>query len=297
MKGFFTGSATAMITPFYTGGGVNFEAFGNMIEYQIANGTDALVVLGTTGEPATMTEDEKTAVMKYAKQRVAGRVKLIFGTGSNSTAKAVAATKLAEELGADGVLAVTPYYNKCTQKGIVEYYKAVCAATSLPVIAYNVPPRTGVNILPAAAEELSYIPNMAGIKEACGNMEQICETMRLIRPRMDLYSGDDNLNIPIMAIGGAGLISVASNIAPAQIKDVAAAMQKRRLERANKIHEKLLPMIDACFVEVNPIPVKAGCNMIGLEAGVPRPPLTELEDEHKKLMKKCLKSAGIKTVC
>ncbi len=294
MKNFFCGSATAMITPFYDNGGVNFEAFGRMIEYQIENGTDALVVLGTTGEPATMTEDEKTAVMKFSKERVAGRAKLIFGTGSNCTAKAVEATKRAEELGADGILAVTPYYNKCTQKGIVEYYKAVCAATSLPVIAYNVPPRTGVNILPATAEELSYIPNMAGIKEACGNMEQICETMRRIRPRMDLYSGDDNLNIPIMAIGGAGLISVASNIAPKQIKEIAECMRKCKLERANKLHEKLLPMIDACFVEVNPIPVKAGCNMIGLDAGIPRAPLTELEDEHKKLMKKCIKAAGIK---
>ena len=294
MKNFFSGSATAMITPFYDNGGVNFEAFGRMIEYQIENGTDALVVLGTTGEPATMTEDEKTAVMKFSKERVAGRAKLIFGTGSNCTAKAVEATKRAEELGADGILAVTPYYNKCTQKGIVEYYKAVCAATNLPVIAYNVPPRTGVNILPATAEELSYIPNMAGIKEACGNMEQICETMRRIRPRMDLYSGDDNLNIPIMAIGGAGLISVASNIAPKQIKEIAECMRKCKLERANKLHEKLLPMIDACFVEVNPIPVKAGCNMIGLNAGIPRAPLTELEDEHKKLMKKCIKAAGIK---
>ena len=295
MKGFFYGSATAMITPFDENG-VNFTAFGNMIEYQIANGTDALVVLGTTGEPATMTEDEKVAVMKFAVEKTAGRAKLIFGTGSNCTAKAVEASKRAQELGADGILAVTPYYNKCTQKGIVEYYKAICSAVDIPVIAYNVPPRTGVNILPATAEELSYIPNMAGIKEACGNMEQICETMRRIRPRMDLYSGDDNLNIPIMAIGGAGLISVASNIAPAQIKQVADLMAKCKLAKANKIHEKILPLIDACFVEVNPIPVKAGCNMIGLDAGVPRAPLTELEDEHKKLMKKCLKAAGFK-VC
>lgn len=293
MKGFFYGSATAMITPFDENG-VNFTAFGNMIDYQIVNGTDALVVLGTTGEPATMTEEEKVAVMKFAKEKVAGRAKLIFGTGSNCTAKAVEASKRAEALGADGVLAVTPYYNKCTQKGIVEYYKAICSAINIPVIAYNVPPRTGVNILPATAEELSYIPNMAGIKEACGNMEQICETMRRIRPRMDLYSGDDNLNIPIMAIGGAGLISVVSNIVPAQIKQVADLMAKCKLAKANKIHEKILPLIDACFVEVNPIPVKAGCNMIGLDAGIPRAPLTELEDEHKKLMKKCLKAAGLK---
>ena len=285
MKNFFKGTATAMITPFAADGGVNFDSFGRMIEYQIAGGTDALVVLGTTGEPATMTEEEKTAVMKFAAERAKGRVKLIFGTGSNCTAKAVEATRRAEELGADGILAVTPYYNKCTQKGIVEYYKAVCAATKLPVIAYNVPGRTGVNIKPAAAEELSYIPNMAGIKEACGNMEQICETMRRIRPRMDLYSGDDNLNLPILAIGGAGLISVVSNIAPKQVKEMAEAMAERDLDRANAIQDRLLPLIDACFTEVNPIPVKAGCSMIGLDAGVPRAPLTELEDEHKAIMK------------
>ncbi len=296
MKNFFKGTATAMITPFAADGGVNFDSFGRMIEYQIAGGTDALVVLGTTGEPATMTEEEKTAVMKFAAERAKGRVKLIFGTGSNCTAKAVEATRRAEELGADGILAVTPYYNKCTQKGIVEYYKAVCAATKLPVIAYNVPGRTGVNIKPATAEELSYIPNMAGIKEACGNMEQICETMRRIRPRMDLYSGDDNLNLPILAIGGAGLISVVSNIAPKQVKEIAEAMAERDLDRANAIQDRLLPLIDACFTEVNPIPVKAGCSMIGLDAGVPRAPLTELEDEHKAIMKKCIEEAGLK-VC
>ena len=208
MKGFFKGTATAMITPFYKDGGVNFEAFGKMIEYQIAGGTDAIVILGTTGEPSTMLDEEKVAVMQYSVKKIDGRAKIIFGTGSNNTANAVAASKRAEELGADGLLCVTPYYNKCTQKGIIEYYKAICGAVKIPVIAYNVPARTGVNILPATAEELSKIPNIAGIKEACGNMEQICETMRRVRPYCDVYSGDDNLNLPILAIGGAGLISV-----------------------------------------------------------------------------------------
>jgi 4-hydroxy-tetrahydrodipicolinate synthase len=293
MKGFFKGSATAMITPF-TDNGVNFDAFGEMIEYQIANGTDLLVILGTTGEPATMTEEEKVAVMKYAVQKIGKRAKVVFGTGSNNTAKAIEASKLAESLGADGLLAVTPYYNKCTQKGIVEYYKAICSSVNIPVIAYNVPPRTGVNIQPATAEELSYIPNMAGIKEACGNMEQICETMRRIRPRMDLYSGDDNLNVPILAIGGAGVISVASNIAPKEVKEVADLVAACKLDEANEIQERLLPLIDACFIEVNPIPVKAGCNMIGFDAGTPRAPLTELEDAHKKVMQDCILKAGIK---
>ncbi len=294
MKGFFKGTATAMITPFYKDGGVNFEAFGKMIEYQIAGGTDALVILGTTGEPSTMLDEEKVAVMQYSVKKIDGRAKIIFGTGSNNTANAVAASIRAEKLGADGLLCVTPYYNKCTQKGIIEYYKAICGAVKIPVIAYNVPARTGVNILPATAEELSKIPNIAGIKEACGNMEQICETMRRVRPYCDVYSGDDNLNLPILAIGGAGLISVVSNIAPKEVKQVAEYVFACDLEKANAVQDKLLPLIDACFTEVNPIPVKAGCDMLGLNAGVPRAPLTELEDAHKKILKDCIHNLGIK---
>lgn len=294
MKGFFKGTATAMITPFYKDGGVNFEAFGKMIEYQIAGGTDALVILGTTGEPSTMLDEEKVAVMQYSVKKIDGRAKIIFGTGSNNTANAVAASKRAEKLGADGLLCVTPYYNKCTQKGIIEYYKAICGAVKIPVIAYNVPTRTGVNILPNTAEELAKIPNIAGIKEACGNMEQICETMRRVRPYCDVYSGDDNLNLPILAIGGAGLISVVSNIAPKEVKQVAEYVFACDLEKANAVQDKLLPLIDACFTEVNPIPVKAGCDMLGLNAGVPRAPLTELEDAHKKILKDCIHNLEIK---
>lgn len=296
MNGFLNGTATAMITPFYTGGGVNFDALGKMIDYQIENGTDVLIILGTTGEPSTMTEEEKIAVMKFSVQHTAKRAKIVFGSGSNCTANAVKASVLAQELGADGLLCVTPYYNKCTQKGIIEYYKTICENVTIPVIAYNVPGRTGVNILPATAEELAKIPNMAGIKEACGNMEQICETMRRIRGKMDLYSGDDNLNLPILAIGGAGLISVASNIAPKQVKEVYTFVKQGKLDQANELEDRLLPLIDACFTEVNPIPVKYGCNQIGLSAGIPRAPLTELEDEHKKIMDEAIKFAGIESV-
>ena len=296
MVGFFKGLGTAMVTPFTADGKVNFQSFANMIEYQIAGGADMLLVLGTTGEPPTMTVDEKVALMSFAAEKVAGRAKLVFGCGSNSTAHAVEMAKKAEAIGADGLLAVTPYYNKCTQRGIVEYYRAICEAVSLPVVAYNVPPRTGVNILPATAEALADIPNMAGIKEACGNMEQICETMRRVRGKMDVYSGDDNLNVPILAIGGVGLISVVSNIAPKECKQVYEYMAAHDLDRANELEDKLLPLIDACFVEVNPIPVKYGCNVIGLEAGLPRPPLTELEDAHKKIMDECIKNLGLKKV-
>lgn len=282
-----------MITPFCQSG-VNFDALGEMIEYQIANGIGALVFLGTTGEPSTMTDGEKVAVMEYSVKKIRGRAKIIFGTGSNCTASAVRASVRAQNLGADGILCVTPYYNKCTQKGIAEYYRTICSAVKIPVIAYNVPARTGVNILPPTAEEIAKIPNLAGIKEACGNMEQICETMRRVRPYTDIYSGDDSLNVPILAIGGVGLISVVSNIAPKEVAKVAELMFKCDLKGANELQDRLLPLIDACFSEVNPIPVKAGCNMIGLNAGAPRAPLTGLEEAHVKIMKECIESLGLK---
>ncbi len=295
MTGFCNGILTAMITPF-TDNGVNFEEFGKMIEYQIEGGTDALVVLGTTGEPATMTEDEKTETIKFAVKKAAGRIKIIVGTGSNNTAKAVAASIQAEKLGADGVLAVTPYYNKCTQKGLFDYYKAICDAVKIPVIAYNVPSRTAVNILPETAEKLASLPNMAGIKEASGNMAQVCETMRRIRGKMDLYSGEDFLNLPMLAIGGAGLISVTSNIAPALVKKMYTLVKQNKLDEANAVQDFLLPLEDACFLEVNPIPVKAAYNMLGFKAGVPRAPLTELEDCNKAKLLEEIKKAGLKTV-
>ncbi len=295
MTGFFEGIGTAMITPF-TEKGVNFEEMGRMIDYQAEGGADAIIVLGTTGEPATMTEKEKEDTIKYCVQRNAGRMKLIVGTGSNDTAKAVAASERAARLGADGILAVTPYYNKCTQNGLYLYYKAICESVSLPVIAYNVPSRTSVNIMPETAERLCDIPNMAGIKEASGNMAQVVETMRRIRGKMDLYSGEDFLNLPMLAIGGAGLISVASNIAPSLMKQMWTCVKNNDLKKANEIQDFILPLEDACFIEVNPIPVKAGYNMIGFDAGIPRPPLTELEPAHKEILKKAIENAGVKTV-
>ena len=295
MVGFCNGILTAMITPF-TDNGVNFEEFGKMIDYQIDGGTDALVVLGTTGAPPTMTQDKKTEVLKFAVKYAAGRIKIIIGTGSNDTAKAVAASQRAEKLGADGVLVVTPYYNKCTQKGLLEYYKAVCSAVKIPVIAYNVPSRTAVNILPETAEKLADIPNMAGIKEASGNMAQVCETMRRIRGKMDLYSGEDFLNLPMLAIGGAGLISVTSNIAPALVKKMYNLVKENKLDEANEVQDFLLPLEDACFLEVNPIPVKAAYNMLGFNAGVPRSPLTELEPKNKDILREQIKKAGLKGI-
>ena len=293
MVGFLNGVATALITPFDKKG-VNLTELGKLIEFQIEGGADALVILGTTGEPSTMTEDEKTEVIKYSVKKANERIKIIVGTGSNDTKKAIAASKKAQSLGADGVLAVTPYYNKCTQNGLYLYYKEICEAVNIPVIAYNVPSRTGVNILPETAERLAQIPNMAGIKEASGNMAQVCETMKKIRGKIDLYSGEDILNLPILAVGGSAVISVTSNIAPALVKKVYTLVKENNLEEANEVQDDLIPLINACFIEVNPIPVKEACNLLGFNAGTPRSPLTELEDKHKTVLFSAMKNAGVK---
>lgn len=291
MLNFLKGSATAMITPF-TKDGVNYDAFARMIEYQIENGTDALVVLGTTGEPATMTEEERDAVIRFTVDKVAGRVKVIIGSGSNCTAHAVETSVKAEKLGADGLLVVTPYYNKCTQNGIYEYYKAINDAVNIPIICYNVPPRTGVNIQPATMAKIAELKNIAGVKEACGNMEQIMHTIREVRGKCDVYSGDDHINVPILAVGGSAVISVVSNILPKEIKEIYNLVQKGDLQSAATLQDKLLPFTDAMFVEVNPIPVKAAADMIGLDGGIPRAPLTELEPLHKQQVKDCLIELG-----
>jgi len=281
-----------MVTPFDVGG-VNFEEFGRMIDRQIESGVNALVILGTTGEPASMTEAEKEKTVAFAIERADKRVKIIAGTGSNCTAKAVADSIRAEKLGADGIIAVTPYYNKCTQNGVFLYYREICKSVKIPVIAYSVPSRTAVNILPETAERLAEIPNMAGIKEASGNMAQVCETMRRIRGKIDLFSGDDFLNLPILAVGGAGLVSVISNIVPKAVKKLYDLVKENRLEEAGALQDFLLPLTDACFTEVNPIPVKEAYNMLGINAGVPRPPLTELEEKNKKILFAALADAGL----
>ncbi len=293
MLNFLNGTATAMITPFGKDGKVNFDAFGKMIDFQIENGTDALVILGTTGEPATMSEEEKTEVMNFSVKKIAGRAKIVFGSGSNCTAHAVRASKQAEKLGADGLLVVTPYYNKCTQNGLYEYYKTIADCVNIPIICYNVPPRTGVNILPATMKRIAEIENVAGIKEACGNMEQIVTTARMIRGKCDLYSGDDHLNLPILAVGGAGLISVASNILPKETKQMYEFVKAGDLAAANAIQDKMLPVIDNLFTEVNPICAKAAADMIGLDGGAPRAPLTVIEPAHADALRRALKEFGL----
>ncbi len=280
-----------MVTPFGADGEVDLGRFGEMTEYQIQGGVSALVVLGTTGEPATMSEDEKSKLIKYAVERAAGRVKIIVGVGSNDTKKAAFQARRAEELGADGVLAVTPYYNKCTQDGLILYYRAICEATRLPVIVYNVPGRTGVNLLPATMARIAELPTVAGIKEASGNMAQVMETMRLIRGKCDLYSGEDALNVPILAVGGTAVISVVSNLLPAEVSMLAEAVLARKLYTANALSDRLAPLVKACFTEVNPIPVKAAMKLIGLDAGDPRPPLTPLSEEKLGMLREALSIA------
>lgn len=291
MKPLFYGSATALITPF-TDTAIDFESYEKMIEFQIENGTDALVVLGTTGEPSTMTEAEKHEIIEFAIKKIAGRVPTIIGTGSNNTDYSIKLSIAAEKAGADGVLAVTPYYNKCTQNGLVEYYRAITEKIGIPLICYNVPARTGVNILPQTMAKIAELKNVDGIKEACGNMEQICETMRLIRGKSNLYSGDDNLNLPMLAIGAAGLISVASNIVPKEVKAVCEYVRQNRYDLANELTDRLLPVIDALFYEVNPIPAKAAAKLIGLCNGIVRAPLTELEPHNLERLKTALKNFG-----
>lgn len=287
MKGFFKGVATALITPF-SENGVNFHTLEELIERQIAAGASAVVILGTTGEPAAMTEEEREQALRFAVRRVNGRIKVIAGAGSNCTANAVSAAKMCEDAGADGLLAVTPYYNKCTQKGLVAYYEAIANASRLPLIAYNVPSRTGVNILPETMARIAEIPSVAGIKEASGNMAQVMEISRLIRGKCDLYSGEDALNLPVLAAGGAGVISVVSNLAPRRVKALCDAVFAGRLSQAQAISDSLLPLTKACFTEVNPIPVKEGMNLLGYDAGLPRAPLTPLEEGNRRILQEAL---------
>ena len=292
MKGFFKGSATALITPFDEKG-VNYDVLGQLIEYQIENGTDAIVFLGTTGEPSTMSFDEEHVLMEYAVKKVAKRVKVIFGCGSNCTADAVMTAKAAEKFGADGLLAVTPYYNKCTQNGLVEYYKTICEAVSIPVIAYNVPGRTGVEIQPATMAKIADIPNIAGIKDAGGNMSKTMETFRLVREKCDVYSGEDALNFPILAVGGAGVISVVSNAAPKQMKTLCDLIFQGNLQEAAKLNDEILPFANACFIEVNPIPIKEAMNLLGFNAGKPRAPLTVMEEVNREKLIAAMKNFNL----
>lgn len=278
----FKGSGTAIITPF-DDDGVNYRTFGQLIDYQINNGTDALVVLGTTGEPSTMTDEEKSQVIEFAVDYVNGRIPVIAGVGTNNTATCIKNAKVAASIGADALLVVTPYYNKCTQKGLVQHYYAIADSTDLPVIVYNVPSRTGLNILPQTYLELSKHPNIVAIKEACGNIEQICKTAALVKDKMAIYSGDDACILPVLALGGMGVISVVANAVPNLISNLCKSFFEGDLQTAQELQFKILPLFEVLFSEVSPIPVKAAMNLLGFDCGVPRLPLTESENKEKIL--------------
>lgn len=290
----FRGAGVALVTPFKEDESINFEALEKLIEMQIEGHTDAIIVCGTTGEPATMTEEEKIACIDFVVKKVNHRVPVIAGTGANCTRVAVEMSKKAEALGVDGLLVVTPYYNKATQEGLYQHYKAIAAETSLPIIMYNVPSRTGCNILPETAVRIAKeIPNVVGIKEASGNISQIATLASMSKGILDIYSGNDDEIIPILSLGGIGVISVLSNIAPKDTHDMVMEYLEGDKERALELQLSYIELMHALFCEVNPIPVKAALNLMGKEGGRVRLPLTELSEKNVDVLKKALEDAGL----
>ena len=287
-KTIFTGCGTAIATPF-TEDGINYEEFGELIENQIENSVDAIIVCGTTGESATMSEEEKKEVIKYSINKINKRTKVIIGTGCNNTKKAIEMSKFAEEAGADALLVVTPYYNKATQAGLVAHYKAIAESVNIPIIMYSVPSRTGVNILPETCLELSKIDNIVAIKEASGNISQVAKIASLCGDNLDIYSGNDDQIVPILSLGGKGVISVLSNIMPKYTHDMVYEYLNGNLKEATKMQLEVIELIDMLFCEVNPIPVKYALNVMGYNFGVPRLPLTELSKTNQEKMVKVLK--------
>lgn len=290
----FKGAGVAIITPFKEDLSVNFDKLEEIINDQIANGTDAIIIAGTTGEGATLSMEEHRAVIKAAVDFTKHRVPVVAGTGSNNTATAIQLTKEAEEDGADAILSVTPYYNKTTQSGLIRHYSMIADETKLPIILYNVPGRTGTNILPETVATLRKSKsNIVGLKEATGNMSQASLTMYLCDGDLELYSGEDGLIVPLLSIGGIGVISVISNVAPRQTHDLVMDYLEGRHEAALKSQLRSLPLVDALFCEVNPIPVKHAMNLMGMEVGGLRPPLVEMEPANLEKLKKAMKDYGI----
>lgn len=291
-KRVFKGVATAVITPFNENG-VDYDAFAKIIDWQIDSGIDGLVVCGTTGEASTLTDEEHRQVIDFAVKQVAGRVPVIAGTGSNDTAYAIELTKHACESGADAVLLVTPYYNKCTQKGLVALFTELADISAKPVILYNVPSRTGINIEPKTYAELAEHPNISGFKEANGNISKIVETMSYVQGKLDMYSGNDDQIVPLMALGGVGVISVLSNIMPSRTREICNSFFEGDIERAAKLQYRYHAIIDALFSEVNPIPVKAAMNEMGFCKDIIRLPLTNMEKPNHQKLVELMKGFGL----
>lgn len=291
----FTGAGVAIVTPMTETGEVNYPKLEEILEYQIANGTDSIIICGTTGEASTLTHEEHLEAIRFTIEKVGGRIPVIAGTGSNCTDTAIYLSTEAEKYGADALLLVTPYYNKATQKGLIAHFTKIANSVKIPVILYNVPGRTGVNITPETAAYLAKnVENIVGIKEASGNISQIAKLAHLVGDSMDLYSGNDDQIVPLLSLGGKGVISVLSNIAPQETHDIVAKFMAGDVKGSCELQLKALPLVDALFCEVNPIPVKTAMNMLGWEVGPLRMPLSPMEEAHMAQLKAEMDAFGIK---
>ena len=289
----FVGAASAVVTPMTDQGAIDYSAFERMLNWQVEQGIDALVICGTTGESSTLTDEEHRQVLQFAINVVAGRVPMIAGTGSNDAAYAIELTKFACDIGYDAMLLVTPYYNKTTQQGLIQFFTAIADASTKPVILYNVPSRTGVNIEPATYAKLAQHPMIAAIKEAGGNISKIVETAALVGDQLDIYSGNDDQIVPVLACGGKGVISVLSNIVPAETSLMCKKFFDGDVKGAMELQKKYLPLINALFCEVNPIPAKAAAAAMGFGENYLRLPLVPMEEAHEKVLLQCMRDAGV----
>lgn len=289
----FTGAGVAIVTPMNEGGSINFEKLGELIDFNIDNGTDAIIICGTTGESSTMTDEEHVECIRYAIEKTNHRVPVIAGTGSNHTEYAVNLSKEAEALGADGLLCVTPYYNKTSQAGLVAHFTAIANAVKIPVILYNVPSRTGVNILPDTLKKLSEVENIVAVKEASGNISQVAKIAALCGDNLDIYSGNDDQIIPVMALGGKGVISVLSNCMPFETHEIAALCLDNKYDQAREKANRLLEFTNALFCDVNPIPVKEALNIMGFGVGECRLPLIRMNEDKIASLTESMKKIGL----
>ena len=290
----FKGAGVAIVTPMKENGDVNFEKLGEILEEQIAEGTDAVIICGTTGESSTLSHEEHMETIRYTIDKVNKRIPVVAGTGSNCTETAIMMSQEAERMGADGLLLVSPYYNKATQKGLIAHYTAIANSVKLPIIRYNIAGRTGINIEPKTLLYLAEnVENIVAVKEASGNISQIADIAAMCKGKLDIYSGNDDQITPIMALGGIGVISVLSNIAPKYTHDLAMSYLEGDVQKSCEMQLKALPLVRALFCEVNPIPVKAAMNLMGKEVGPLRMPLTEMEEAHKETLKKAMIDFGL----
>ncbi len=290
----FKGAGVAIVTPMYDNGEVNYDKLGELLEEQVAGKTDAIIICGTTGESSTLSHEEHLEVIKYAVDRIAGRIPVIAGTGSNSTETAIYLSQEAEKFGADALLLVTPYYNKATQNGLKRHYSRIAASVKLPIILYNVPSRTGCNLLPETIAWLvKNVENIVGVKEASGNIAQVAKLMSLAGEEIELYSGNDGEIVPILSLGGQGVISVLSNIAPEQTHNIVEAWMEGDVAKSCRLQLEAIDLIDALFCEVNPIPVKKALNLMGKEVGPLRGPLTEMEEPNAARLAKAMRAYGL----